>query len=116
MKKFNVRKFRVNTIKMAITACTIALAVMNGMAAYAENADNTAPDGTGGTTTMNSIVNVIFWIVRAAILGIGGIPAILKIVQGQTDENPRDRNAGLAALVITAFAFGATFLIKGLII
>ena len=36
-------------------------------------------------------------------------------VQGQADENPRDRNAGLAVIGIAGAAFAATFAVKALI-
>ena len=67
---------------------------------------------------MSSVIvfaTIIWWLVRVAVLAIGGIPAVIKIVQGQADENPRDRNAGIATLVITAAVFGATFAIQALI-
>ena len=76
--------------------------------------DNSAPTGVS-TTTMNGLSDIIWWLVRVAVLAIGGIPAVIKIVQGQADENPRDRNAGIATLVITAAVFGATFAIQNLI-
>ena len=77
-------------------------------------ADNGAPSGVS-TTTMSGLSNIIWWVVRVAVLAIGGIPAIIKIVQGQADENPRDRNAGIATLVVTAAVFGASFAIQNLI-
>ncbi|MBQ5562778.1 MAG: hypothetical protein IIT39_05280, partial [Clostridia bacterium] len=77
-------------------------------------ADNSAPANVQ-TTTINGLSDIIWWLVRVAVLAIGGIPAVIKIVQGQADENPRDRNAGIATLVITAAVFGATFAIQNLI-
>ncbi|MBQ6252476.1 hypothetical protein [Ruminococcus sp.] len=116
IKKFDVRKFRMAVIKMAITACTVAMAVCSSaMIAFADNAENTAPTGVGGTNTKSALVNVVFWIIRIAIIIIGGGPSLIKIVQGQTDENTRDRNAGIAGLVITGACFAATFLVAGLI-
>ena len=118
IKKFDVRKFRKTMLKMAITACTIAMAMCSTMMiAFADDApaENVKPSVIGGTSTMDTIVTIVFWIVRILILAIGGIPSIVKIVQGQTDENPRDRNAGIAALVVTGAAFAATFAVKALI-
>lgn len=118
IKKFDVRKFRKTMLKMAITACTIAMAMCSTMMiAFADDApaENAKPSGIGGTSTMDTIVTIVFWIVRILILAIGGIPSIVKIVQGQTDENPRDRNSGIAALVVTGAAFAATFAVKALI-
>ena len=56
-----------------------------------------------------------FFKAAAIILAVGGIPAIVKIVQGQADENSRDRNAGIATLLIAAAGFGATFAIDSAI-
>ncbi len=85
------------------------------MGAFQTSAAAGAPAGVE-TAALDKMVEVVFWVVRIAIIAAGGIPAVIKIVQGQTDENPRDRNAGIAALVITGAVFGATFAIKGLIV
>ena len=76
-----------------------------------------APAAPGGvdTATMGTLADIVWWIVRIAILAVGGIPAIVKIVQGQADENSRDRNAGIATLLIAAAGFGATFAIDSAI-
>lgn len=102
-------------VSLMTTLLTLATLFCTGITAFADNAENSAPTGTGGTNTMTSLVNIVFWIVRVAILIIGGAPALIKIVQGQNDENPRDRNAGIATLVITGAAFAATFVIQNLI-
>lgn len=118
IKKFDVRKFRKTMLKMTITACTIAMAMCSTMMiAFADDvaSENAKPNGIGGTTTMDTVLTIVFWLVRILILAVGGIPSILKIVQGQTDENPRDRNSGIAALAITGAAFAATFAVKALI-
>ena len=73
-----------------------------------------APSGVD-TATMGTLADIVWWIVRIAILAVGGIPAIVKIVQGQADENSRDRNAGIATLLIAAAGFGATFAIDNAI-
>lgn len=73
-----------------------------------------APSGVD-TATMGTLADIVWWIVRIAILAVGGIPAIVKIVQGQADENSRDRNAGIATLLIAAAGFGATFAIDSAI-
>ena len=76
-----------------------------------------APAAPGGvdTATMGTLADIVWWIVRIASLAVGGIPAIVKIVQGQADENSRDRNAGIATLLIAAAGFGATFAIDSAI-
>lgn len=66
------------------------------------------------TTSMDALVTIVFWAVRILIGAAGGIPSIIKIVQGQTDENPRDRNAGIAGLVATGVGVGATFALEAM--
>ena len=109
------------TVRKMQKYITVALTVMMVLAmssvmvfATGATSDNTAPTGVQ-TETMSGLSTIIWWLVRVAVLAIGGIPAVIKIVQGQADENPRDRNAGIATLVITAAVFGATFAIQNLI-
>lgn len=111
------------TVRKVQKYITVALTVMMVLAMSSvivfatgggTTGDNSAPTGVS-TTTMNGLSDIIWWLVRVAVLAIGGIPAVIKIVQGQADENPRDRNAGIATLVITAAVFGATFAIQNLI-
>ena len=111
------------TIRKVQKYITVALTVMMVLAmstvmVFATGAsttsDNTAPANVQ-TATMSGLSTIIWWLVRVAVLAIGGIPAVIKIVQGQADENPRDRNAGIDTLVITAAVFGATFAIQALI-
>ena len=111
------------TIRKVQKYITVALTVMMVLAmstvmvfatGESTTSDNTAPANVQ-TATMSGLSTIIWWLVRVAVLAIGGIPAVIKIVQGQADENPRDRNAGIATLVITAAVFGATFAIQNLI-
>lgn len=114
-KTLTSAKFRLTVIKLAITACTIAMAMCNSIVTFADNAENTDPTGVGGSGTMDNMVAIVFWVVRILVLLIGGVPGIIKIVQGQADENPRDRNAGLATIGITGAAFAGSFAIEALI-
>ena len=109
-----VRKMR-KYITVALTVMMVlAMSSVMVFATGGTTGDNAAPDGVS-TTTMSGLSTIIWWLVRVAVLAVGGIPAVIKIVQGQADENPRDRNAGIATLVITAAVFGATFAIQALI-
>lgn len=110
IRKFDTRKFRLAMCKLTIVACTLAMMCNTAMCAFAAG-EPTAED----KTTMNTLTTLVFWIIRIAILIIGGGPSLIKIVQGQTDENPRDRNAGIAGLVVTGAAFAGTFVVAGLI-
>ena len=84
---------------VGITAMTAAMLAMSSLTAFAANGENTAPSNVS-TSTMSTMINIIMWIVRIAILAIGGIPGLIKIVQGQQEENPRDRNNGIVSVVI----------------
>lgn len=114
-KTLTSAKFRLAVIKLAITACIIAMAMCSGMITFA-NDENTTPDGvSSGNNTMSTLTAVVFWVVRTIILVSGGVPGLIKINQGQADENPRDRNAGIACIVVAGFCFAATFVIEKLI-
>lgn len=112
IRKFNARKFRIAATKLTIMALTLAVMSNIGLVSFAAE---TAPTGAD-TSVMKTLVTVVFWIIRIAIIIIGGAPSLIKIVQGQTDENPRDRNAGIAGIVITGAAVAGTFVVSGLIV
>ncbi|MGN0551641.1 MAG: hypothetical protein ACI4I4_07375 [Acutalibacteraceae bacterium] len=73
-----------------------------------------APTGVN-TATFNNLTAIVFWIVRIAVLGAGGVPSIIKIVQGHNDQDIRDRNAGIVGLVVTGACFAATFAVENMI-
>ncbi len=85
------------------------MATTTGFAA--STSSNSAPSGAD-TSTFNSLLDIILWVVRGAVLIIGVVPALIKIVQGQADENTRDRNNGIAAIAISGIIIAATFAIK----
>ncbi len=106
MKNENHKKMNKNTGKLAITLFTLMMATMAmGLSASA------TPAGAD-TSAMDSMLDVAFWVVRILIGAIGGIPAFIKIVQGQADEDPRTRNSGIVALVITAVLIGAISIVR----
>lgn len=91
---------------------TLAFMLALSVAAFADSS-NPAPSGVD-TTTMSSLVAIVLWIVRVAI-GVIAVPGILKIVQGQADENPRDRNAGITTVAIAGACFAATFAVPAIL-
>ena len=97
--------------KYIFVSLAVTILMSCSLVAFASPA---APSGVD-TATMGTLADIVWWIVRIAILAVGGIPAIVKIVQGQADENSRDRNAGIATLLIAAAGFGATFAIDSAI-
>ena len=72
------------------------------------------PSGAN-TTTMNSLIGIVMWVVRGAILFIGAIPALIKVVQGHQNEDARERNGGLVGIAIAGVAIGATFAVEPLL-
>lgn len=94
---------------------TVAAMLCSPIMAFAEGevGGNTAP-ANADTGTLATTVSIVFWVVRVMIIAIA-IPSVIKIVQGQQDENPRDRNAGIASLVVAGACFGASFAIEALI-
>lgn len=95
------------------TVLMLALSLMMIFSTTAFAADNPAPSGVK-TETMDGLMVIVWWIIRGAVLIIAA-PSVIKVVQGQADENPRDRNAGFTTLIIAAIVFGATFAIQALI-
>ncbi len=100
-------------------ACSAMIVANAAITAYADsdnmiNGENSNSNITS-TSTMTDMVGIVFWIVRVIVLLIGGVAGIPKIVQGQADENPRDRNNGLATIGIAGAAFAATFGIENII-
>lgn len=73
-----------------------------------------APSGVS-TQSYNGLVDIVFWVATIAIAAGGGIPSLIKLVQGQADEDPRGRNAGIAGLVITGAVIGAAAAVKTLL-
>lgn len=104
--------------KAAVTAMTVACSAMlladSAVTAFAVNNENSNAN-VNKTSTMTNMVAIVFWVLRVIILLIGGVAGLPKIVQGQADENPRDRNNGLATIGIAGACFAATFAIEGFI-
>lgn len=98
----------------AVSCTTATLMLSSALTTFAANAENSAPAGVQ-TSTMNDLIGIVFFILRAAILIGGGAVGLYKIVNGQANEDTRERNAGITLIIITALAFGATFAIENLI-
>jgi hypothetical protein len=97
---------KILSLVMIISAAT----VMSTMGVSASIFGN-APAGTD-TSKIQTLIAIIFWLVRIIIASAGLIPSIIKIVQGQSDENPRDRNSGIASAVVAAAAIGVSFVLE----
>ena len=67
------------------------------------------------TTTMTQFGGIVWWLVRIVILAIGGIPGVINLVKGLSDQDDRQRNIGLIVLVVTGAAVAATFALSSII-
>lgn len=103
-------KKRNKTVKTASVISTILCSIAMAMQSY-----SAAPPSGVDSSSYNSLVDIIFWIAGIAVAAAGGIPSIIKIVQGQADEDPRGRNAGIAGAVITGACVGALVAIKAIL-
>ena len=112
--KVNSRAYHKNLIRLALMFCMATMIFCNNVICAYANAENAKPTGAGGATTMSTMVNIVFWIVRVIIVAFA-IPGIIKIVQGQSDENPRDRNAGIATVITCGACFAGSFAVAALI-
>lgn len=110
IKKFDVRKFRMAVIKMAITACTFAMMSCCSLVAFAEGEGGGSSYATAET---KNFIGLAFWILRGMIFFVGGGLGLYKIVQGKAEENPRDSKSGIGLVVLTGLAIAGTFVVEG---
>ena len=99
-------------VLMVLMLSAITVFATDGTAATP--ATNTTPAGVD-TSTMSQFGTIIWWIVRIVILAAGGVPGMIKLVQGFSDEDNRSRNAGIVTLIVTGAVFGATFALQQII-
>lgn len=100
-----------NVKKKLKKGAIIALVTLNTLGVSVSSASAAPPAGVD-TTSYNSLVDIIFWVAGIAVAAAGGIPSVIKISQGQADEDPRGRNAGLAGLAITGACVAALIAIR----
>ena len=109
------RRIRKISNYISVAATVLVFVAAFTLTVFAEGSgDNTAPEGVQ-TETMSGLSNIIWWLVRIAVLAIGGPNGVIKIANGAANEDSRERNAGISILVIIAALFGATFVIQGYI-
>ena len=73
-----------------------------------------APAGVD-TSTLDTLVEIILWIARVAIIAYSIPAGFLKVVDGRSQERPSEVNAGLVTIVICGACFAATFAIPSLL-
>lgn len=72
-----------------------------------------APTGVN-TQQTNKVIDIVVWIGIVAIGAAGAIPSLIKLVEGQTNEDVRGRNSGIAGLAVTAAVVGAIYAVKAI--
>lgn len=107
-----MRKIISKIQKFVLSASVALLPMMYGLTVMAAN--ESTPENVK-TDTMNTLTGIVFWVVRGIIVVVGGIPALIQIVKGRADEQPREMNAGITTLIITGIVFGVSFAVEALI-
>lgn len=105
-----IRKTQKYITTAALVTSVIALSSVCAFAA----GDNSAPAGVQ-TDTMNGMADIMWWLVRIVILAVGGIPALIKIVQGKANEDAREFQSGISIGIVTGAVVGATFFVENLL-
>ena len=109
-----VRKVQKYISVFAVVMLMLMVSAITVFATGATPATNSTPAGVD-TSTMSQFGTIIWWIVRIVILAAGGVPGMIKLVQGFSDEDNRSRNAGIVTLIVTGAVFGATFALQQII-
>ncbi len=99
------QKLQKTVFTISLAASTTAMSMTNSLAAPS------VPNGVQ-TTETSQVVNIVVWIAVIAIAAVGGFPSVVKIVEGQSNEDVRGRNSGIAGLCVTAAAAGSVYAIK----
>ena len=109
-----IRKVQKYISVFAVVMLRLMVSAITVFATGATPATNSTPAGVD-TSTMSQFGTIIWWIVRIVILAAGGVPGMIKLVQGFSDEDNRSRNAGIVTLIVTGAVFGATFALQQII-
>lgn len=107
------KAFRKITKAISITTTILLSNVFLAYSAFAEGGIGNAPSAVD-TATYDTLVTLVFWVVRIVVLGSTAIPGLVKIGQGVGNEDVRERNSGISLLVIGGALFAATFAVEKL--
>ena len=110
----------VRKVQKYISAAAVVMMVliMSAVTVFAAGTTGAAASGQPAnvdTSTMNEFGGIVWWLVRIVVLAIGGIPGVINLVKGLSDQDDRQRNIGLITLVVTGAAFAATFALSNII-
>lgn len=107
------KAFRKITKVISITTTILLSNVLLAYSAFAEGGIGNAPSSVD-TATYDTLVTLVFWVVRIVVLGLTAIPGLIIIAQGIGNEDVRERNGGISLMVIGGALFAATFAIEAL--
>ena len=95
------------------TSAVLLSCVLMAYSAFAEGGIGNAPSSVD-TATYDTLVTLVFWVVRIVVLGLTAIPGVIKVAQGVGNEDVRERNGGLSLLIIGGALFAGTFALEQL--
>ena len=107
------KAFRKIAKAISITTTILLSNVLLAYSAFAEGGIGNAPSSVD-TATYDTLVTLVFWVVRIVVLGLTAISGLIKIAQGIGNEDVRERNGGISLMVIGGALFAATFAIEAL--
>ena len=107
------KAFRKITKVISITTTILLSNVLLAYSAFAEGGIGNAPSSVD-TATYDTLVTLVFWVVRIVVLGLTAILGLIKIAHGIGNEDVRERNGGISLMVIGGALFAATFAIEAL--
>lgn len=99
---------KISSYRKKITTLTM-LAIVTAFSVVSVSA--AAPTGVS-TTSVNRIVDIIFWIVGIGIAAAAVVPGVFNIATGQANEDTRTRNGGIITTVIGVACIVALPVIK----
>lgn len=100
---------------ISVAAVVMMVLMMSAVSVFAAGAATNGQPSNVDTSTMNEFGGIVWWLVRIVVLAIGGIPGVINLVKGLSDQDDRQRNIGLITLVVTGAAFAATFALSNII-
>lgn len=103
-KTSKLATYRKAVITSSLVAILIASSSISALAAPPTGVD---------VSSMNTVVDVIFWIVRVAIGACTLVPGVLHIAQGASNQDDRLKNSGIMSCVVGVACIGALEVIKG---
>lgn len=97
--------YRKAVITSSLVAAMVAASTINALA---------APAGVD-TSSMNTMIDIIFWVIGIAIAGCSVVPGLYHIAQGVSNEDNRTRNGGIATAIVGVACIAALPVVKTLL-